>query len=65
MGHGIAQVALQNGFRVILRDLEDRILSQARRRIEKGFDKLRDAGKIEDGQKIEWLKALTTTTVPG
>jgi len=62
MGHGIAQVALQNGFRVILRDLEERILSQARGRIEKGFDRLRDAGKIEDGQKPEWLKALTTTT---
>ncbi|HON76590.1 MAG TPA: Gfo/Idh/MocA family oxidoreductase, partial [Dermatophilaceae bacterium] len=36
MGQGIAQVALQNGFRVVLRDLEDRILQQARARIETG-----------------------------
>ena len=40
MGHGIAQVALQNGLRVILRDVEERILQQARARIEKGFDRL-------------------------
>ncbi|MEK7204629.1 MAG: 3-hydroxyacyl-CoA dehydrogenase NAD-binding domain-containing protein, partial [candidate division NC10 bacterium] len=34
MGHGIAQVAIQNGFRVILRDVEDRFLQHARARID-------------------------------
>ena len=57
MGHGIAQVALQNGLRVILRDVEDRILQQARARIEKGFDRLVEAGKIGEGQKAESMKA--------
>ena len=61
VGHGIAQVALQNGFRVVLRDLEDRILQQARARIGKGLDRLIETGKIVEGQKADALKLLTTT----
>jgi 3-hydroxybutyryl-CoA dehydrogenase len=61
MGQGIAQVALQSGFRVILRDLDDRILQHGRSRIEKGLDRLIESGKISDGQKAEMLKALATT----
>jgi 3-hydroxybutyryl-CoA dehydrogenase len=62
MGHGIAQVALQGGLRVILRDVEERILQQARARIEKGFDRLMEAGKIGEGQKVESMKMLSITT---
>ncbi len=62
MGHGIAQVALQNGLRVVLRDVEDRILQQARARIERGFDRLVEAGKLSETQKADYLKQLTTTT---
>ncbi len=62
MGHGIAQVAIQNGFRVVLRDVEDRVLQHARARIEKGLDRQVESGKISDGQKGEMLKLLTTTT---
>ena len=62
MGHGIAQVAIQNGFRVLLRDVEDRILQQARARIDKGLDRLVEAGKISEGQKGEMLKMLAATT---
>jgi 3-hydroxybutyryl-CoA dehydrogenase len=62
MGHGIAQVALLNGFRVLLRDVEDRILQQARARIDKGLDRLIEAGKISEGQKGDMLKMLATTT---
>jgi 3-hydroxybutyryl-CoA dehydrogenase len=62
MGHGIAQVAIQNGFRVILRDVEDRILQHARTRIDKGLDRLVESGKISEGQKADMLKMLTTTT---
>jgi 3-hydroxybutyryl-CoA dehydrogenase len=62
MGHGIAQVALQGGVRVILRDVEERILQQARARIEKGFDRLMEAGKIGEGQKAEAMKMLSITT---
>ncbi len=61
MGHGIAQVALQNGLRVVLRDIEDRILQQARARIEKGFDRLVEAGKLSEGQKADSLRQLVTT----
>ncbi|HXZ44779.1 MAG TPA: 3-hydroxybutyryl-CoA dehydrogenase, partial [archaeon] len=62
MGHGIAQVTILNGFRVLLRDVEDRILQQARARIDKGLDRLIEAGKISEGQKGEMLKMLVTTT---
>jgi 3-hydroxybutyryl-CoA dehydrogenase len=61
VGHGIAQVALQGGFRVVLRDLEDRILQQARARIGKGLDRLIETGRIVEGQKADALKLLTTT----
>ena len=62
MGHGIAQVAIQNGFRVLLRDVEERIVQQARARIDKGLGRLVESGKISDGQKGEMLRLLTTTT---
>jgi 3-hydroxybutyryl-CoA dehydrogenase len=62
MGHGIAQVAIQNGFRVIMRDVEDRILQHARARIDKGLDRLVEAGKISESHKGEMLKMLITTT---
>jgi 3-hydroxybutyryl-CoA dehydrogenase len=62
MGHGIAQVAVQNGFRVILRDVEDRFLQHARARIDKGLERLVESGKISEGQKADMLKLLTTTT---
>ena len=62
MGCGIAQVAIQNGFRVLLRDLEDRLLQQARSRVEKGLDRMVESGKISEGQKGEMLKLLATTT---
>jgi 3-hydroxybutyryl-CoA dehydrogenase len=62
VGHGIAQVALQNGVRVILGDLEDRILQVARARIDKGLDRLVETGKIAEDQKTDILKLLTVTT---
>ncbi|HSB81710.1 MAG TPA: 3-hydroxybutyryl-CoA dehydrogenase [Candidatus Methylomirabilis sp.] len=62
MGHGIAQVALQGGVRVILRDVEERILQQARARIEKGFDRLMESGKMGETQKADSMKMLSITT---
>ena len=62
MGQGIAQVALQSGFRVVTRDLDDRILQQARARTEKGLGRLVETGKITDAQRAELMKGLTTTT---
>jgi 3-hydroxybutyryl-CoA dehydrogenase len=62
VGHGIAQVAVQNGFRVTLRDLDERILQQARSRIEHGLDRLLEAGRIAEDQKADMLKLLSVTT---
>jgi 3-hydroxybutyryl-CoA dehydrogenase len=62
VGHGIAQVAVQSGFRVMLRDLEDRILQQARARIDKGLGRLLEAGRIAEDQKADMLKLLSVTT---
>ena len=62
MGHGIAQVAVQSGLRVILRDVEERMVQQARARIEKGLDRLIESGKLSDGQKVEMLRSLSLTT---
>jgi len=61
VGHGIAQVAIQNGFRVVLHDLEDRILQHARARIGKGLDRLIETGKMVETQKSDMLKLLTVT----
>jgi len=62
VGHGIAQVGVQAGFRVVLRDLDDRILQQARARIDRGLDRLVETGKIAGEQKADMLKLLTVTT---
>ena len=62
MGHGIAQVAIQSGFRVTLRDVEDRFLQHARARIDTALKKLVDDGKISEDQKADMLKQLITTT---
>ncbi len=62
VGHGVALVALQHGFRVVLRDVEDRLLEHARALIDKGFDRLVETGKIAGERKNEMWKFLTTTT---
>jgi 3-hydroxybutyryl-CoA dehydrogenase len=62
VGHGIALVGIQSGFRVILRDIEDRLLDHARARIEKGLERLVETGKLSDGRKGETWRLLTVTT---
>jgi 3-hydroxybutyryl-CoA dehydrogenase len=62
MGHGIAQVGVQGGLRVILRDLEDRHLTHARTRIDKGLERLIETGKLSEGQRVEMLRTLVLTT---
>jgi len=61
MGQGIAQVGIQNGLRVVLVDLEERQLQQARARIEGGLDRLVESGKISETQRSEMLKHLGQT----
>jgi len=58
MGHGIAQVAIQSGLRVMLLDVDERSLQQARARIETGLGRLVEAGKISEPQRSDMLKHL-------
>lgn len=62
MGQGIAQVALQSGFQVILRDIEERILLVAKEKISKGLEKGVEKGKLTEAQREQMLKDLTLTT---
>ncbi len=48
MGSGIAQVFAQNGYDVILRDIEEELLESGFDSIEKSLQKFSDSGKIED-----------------
>jgi 3-hydroxybutyryl-CoA dehydrogenase len=62
VGHGIALVGIQSGFRVILRDIEDRFLEHARARIDKGLDRLMETGKLSEDRKEDARRHLTVTT---
>jgi len=62
MGHGIAQVALQSGFGVILRDMEERLLVVAKEKISRGLDKWVEKGRFTEAQKEQMLRGLTLTT---
>lgn len=59
MGHGIAQVALQAGFQVLLGDVAKDILEKARSRIAFGLAKGVEKGKFSETQKEEMFKNLT------
>lgn len=48
MGHGIAQVAVQSGFSVVLVDILPEVLESALGRIESGLIRARDKGRISD-----------------
>ena len=62
MGHGIAQVALQAGFQVLLGDVAKDILEKARSRIAFGLAKGMEKGKFSETQKEEMFKNLTLAT---
>ncbi|MBI3989604.1 MAG: 3-hydroxybutyryl-CoA dehydrogenase [candidate division NC10 bacterium] len=62
MGHGIAQVALQTGFKVFLRDVDETLVNAAKERIIKGLEKGVERGKFSEAQKDGMLKNLALTT---
>ncbi len=62
MGHGIAQVAAMNGFRVVMRDLEDSFLDQAVAKIAANLDKGVARGKVSEDSRSTALAAISTTT---
>ncbi len=62
MGSGIAQVAIQAGYDVIMRDVSDKIVEKAAEKIAKNFQKLVEKGKMKEEDKEKALKRLTVTT---
>lgn len=58
MGSGIAQAAAQHGFSVILYDLSEGVLQQARSRIEKNLHSLVEKQKISEQAKGQILEQL-------
>jgi 3-hydroxybutyryl-CoA dehydrogenase len=62
MGHGIAQVFAQAGFRVRLVDVAEPLLDRARRSIETSLNKLVEKGKLPAAECALTLERLATAT---
>jgi 3-hydroxybutyryl-CoA dehydrogenase len=62
MGSGIAQVAAQSGFKIILFDVNDVMLTNSKASMENNLQKLVTKGKIKEAQKTETLQQITFTS---
>jgi 3-hydroxybutyryl-CoA dehydrogenase len=62
MGAGIAQVAAEAGYAVVVREVSDALLHRGRRRIESFLEKGVDKGKLTSGRMVEILGRLRGTT---
>ncbi len=62
MGNGIAQVASQVGYQVIMRDIEDRFVQSGLNAIGKFLSKSVEKGKMTEDQKKEVLSRIKGTT---
>ena len=62
MGNGIAQVASQAGYQVIMRDIEDRFVQNGLKAIEKFLSKSVEKGKMTEEQKKEVFGRIKGTT---
>jgi len=60
MGHGIAEVALLAGYKVALRDIEQRFVDRGLSRIKESLDKLTEKQKITEENKKAMLANITT-----
>jgi enoyl-CoA hydratase/3-hydroxyacyl-CoA dehydrogenase len=60
MGHGIAEVALLAGYKVALRDIEQRFVDKGLSRIKESLDKLTEKQKITQENKKAMLANITT-----
>jgi len=61
MGHGIALVAAQAGFNVIIRDMDMAFVEKGISRIEKFLDKSIEKEKIKEADKLKILDRITGT----
>ena len=62
MGSGIAQVAAQGGWDVVLRDVNANALDRGRRAVEASTAKLVDKGRLSAADREQLLTRITTTT---
>lgn len=62
MGHGIAQVAAQSGYDVVLRDVKEDKLKKQFGKIEASLSKLVEKQKITDADKTTTIKHIQPTT---
>jgi len=60
MGHGIAEVALLAGYKVALRDIEQRFVDKGLSRIKESLDKLAEKQKITQDSKTAMLTNIKT-----
>jgi enoyl-CoA hydratase/3-hydroxyacyl-CoA dehydrogenase len=60
MGHGIAEVALLAGYKVALRDIEQRFVDKGLSRIKESLDKLVEKQKITEANKNAMLANIKT-----
>jgi 3-hydroxybutyryl-CoA dehydrogenase len=62
MGSGIAQVAAQTGFNVVLRDVDETYLERGLSGIQKSLEKFVEKGKLEPSERDSILGRIKTTT---
>ena len=62
MGNGIAQVAAQAGFNVVMRDIEDRFVQGGLKNIDKFLAKSVEKGKMTADQKNAVMGRIKGTT---
>ena len=62
MGHGIAQVAAQSGYRTTLYDIEQTLTQAGLDRITANLDKGIARGKVTEDERLNTLGNLSTTT---
>lgn len=62
MGNGIALVASQSGFEVVMRDIEERFVENGLKAIEKFLSKSVEKGKMTEDQKKDVLLRIKGTT---
>ena len=62
MGNGIAQVAAQTGYNVIMRDIKDEFVANGLKNIDKFLSKSVEKGKMEASEKDAVLGRIKGTT---
>ncbi len=62
MGSGIAQVAAQSGYEVVMHDIKDEFVARGKTNIEKSLEKMVQKEKMSPAQKKEYLDRIRTTT---